>query len=246
MTHYIRLDVVSMVRSGYFLVFSVLFSAGFYVMFTKLFTVSGWTSAPGFAATYMIALAVSGAFYAALTGGGIRLGEERGSGWARQVTLTPLSPRRYVLGKLVGAWLLVLPALAAIFVLGALLNQVRMPPGRWALVLAASWGGSVCFAVFGVAIGLLVAGEATQFACLGVFFPMAILGGLWFPTSAFPQTVREVGDYLPTSALYHLAITAERGSGPVATPLLVLACWTALALVVALARLRPEALSPAR
>ncbi|MBX6386940.1 MAG: ABC transporter permease [Microbispora sp.] len=244
MTHYIRLDVVSMVRSGYFLVFSVLFSAGFYVMFTKLFTVSGWTSAPGFAATYMIALAVSGAFYAALTGGGIRLGEERGSGWARQLTLTPLSPRRYVLGKLVSAWLLALPALAAIFILGVLLNQVRMPVGRWALLLAATWGGSACFAVFGVAIGLLVAGEATQFACLGVFFPMAILGGLWFPTSAFPETIRQLGDYLPTGALYRLGIAAEQGSGPVATPLLVLACWTALALLAALARLRPEAFRP--
>ncbi|ETK35247.1 ABC transporter permease [Microbispora sp. ATCC PTA-5024] len=246
MTHYIRLDVVSMVRSGYFLVFSVLFSAGFYVMFTKLFSVSGWTSTPGFAATYMVALAVSGAFYAALTGGGIRLGEERGSGWARQLTLTPLSPRRYVLGKLVSAWLLALPALAAIFALGALLNQVRMPAATWALVLAATWGGSLCFAVAGVAVGLLVAGEATQFACLGVFFPLAVLGGLWFPTSAFPQALRRIGEYLPTGALYRLGLTAENGSGPVATPLLVLACWTALALLVALVRLRPESLSPAR
>ncbi|GII60433.1 ABC transporter [Sphaerisporangium krabiense] len=246
MARYIRLDVVSMVRSGYFLVFSVLFSAGFYVMFTKLFTVQGWTSASGFAATYMVSLGVSGAFYAALTGGGIRLGEERGSGWARQLTLTPLSPRRYVFGKLVAAWLLALPALAAIFLLAVLLNRVTMPPANWALTLAATWGGSLCFAVFGVAIGLLVAGEATQFACLGVFFPMAILGGLWFPTSAFPEAVRRVVEYLPTSALYRLGISAEQGSGPVAVPLLVLACWTALAGMAALARLRPESLSPAR
>ncbi|MEZ0074786.1 ABC transporter permease [Planotetraspora sp. GP83] len=246
MTRYIRLDVISMVRSGYFIVFSVLFSAGFYVMFTKLFTVAGWTSVPGFAVTYMVALAVSGAFYAALTGGGIRLGEERGSGWARQLTLTPLSPRRYVLGKLVAAWLLALPALVAIFILGVALNQVAMPLGNWALLVAATWGGSLCFAVFGVAVGLLVAGEATQFACLGVFFPLAILGGLWFPTSAFPETLRRITDYLPTSALYRLGVTAVHGSGSVATPILVLACWTALAGMVALAWLRPESLSPTR
>ncbi|GGK75115.1 ABC transporter [Sphaerisporangium melleum] len=246
MGRYIRLDVVSMVRSGYFLVFSVLFSAGFYVMFTKLFTVQGWTSSPGFAGTYMISLAVSGAFYAALTGGGIRLGEERGSGWARQLTLTPLSPRRYVFGKLLAAWLLALPTLVAIFLLGVLLNQVSMPAANWALTLAATWGGSLCFAVFGVAIGLLVAGDATQFACLGVFFPLAVLGGLWFPTTAFPEALRELVQYLPTSALYRLGVTAEQGSGPVAMPLLVLACWTVFAGTAALARLRPEALNPSR
>jgi ABC-2 type transport system permease protein len=76
MLRYARLDALALVRSGYFLVFSVAFSAGFYLMFTVLVK-QDWSSTPEFGSNYMIAMSISGAFFGALNGAGIRLGTNR-------------------------------------------------------------------------------------------------------------------------------------------------------------------------
>jgi ABC-2 type transport system permease protein len=243
MRKYIQLDVVSLVRSGYFLVFSVVFSSGFYVMFTKLFRQQDWVAAAHqFAADYMVSMGISGALFGALIGGGIRLGAERGDGWARQVILTPLSPRRYVTAKLVSAWLLALPAVIVVFLLGLVVNNVDLGVGAWFAAAGVLWAGSLCFATIGVAIGLLVAGEATQFACLGVFFPLAMLGGLWFPITTFPDTLQKIIAYLPTRALTQIGQSIVDGTTAGTEPFVVIASWTVAAVIVAATRLRPSVL----
>jgi hypothetical protein len=161
----------------------------------------------------MIAMAISGAFFGALIGGGIRLGMERGDGWTRQVLLTPLSGPGYLGAKAITAWLLTLPAVVVVFLLGGLVNGVSIPALRWIAVALVIWVSGLVFVAAGLAIGLVAAGESAQFVALAVFFPLAMLGGLWFPIDSFPSGLREVAEFLPTRALYRLADQVAAGAG---------------------------------
>ncbi|HEV8561855.1 MAG TPA: ABC transporter permease [Actinophytocola sp.] len=242
MLRYARVDALCLVRSFYFLVFSVGFAAGFYLMFTVVVR-DVLSSSPEFARNYMLAMSVSGAFFGALNGGGIRLGAERGDGWTRQVLLTPLSGPSYLGAKAITAWLLTLPAVLVTFLLGALVNNVTLPPTHWLAAIATIWFASLTFVATGLAIGLLATGEAAQFAALAVFFPLAMLGGLWFPIDSLPQLLRHIADFLPTRAVYQLAEFAiNNGTGSAIKPLLVLTVWTAALTTLVLSRSRPAVL----
>nr|WP_225956103.1 ABC transporter permease [Amycolatopsis lexingtonensis] len=239
---YARTDALCLVRSVYFLVFSVVFSAAFYLMFTVVVR-DALSSSPGFARDYMLAMSVSGAFFGALNGAGIRLGMERGDGWSRQVLLTPLTSRSYLAAKAITAWLLTLPAMACVFLIGAMVNDVSLAPVRWLAAAGTLWLASLVFVAAGLVVGLLAAGEKAQFLALAVFFPLAMLGGLWFPIDSFPGVLKAIADYLPTRAIYQLVELASGAvSGSPATPLLVLALWLAALSALALSRSRPATL----
>jgi ABC-2 type transport system permease protein len=243
MLRYARIDALCLVRSIYFLVFSVGFAAGFYLMFTVVVR-DVLSSSPEFARNYMVAMSVSGAFFGALNGGGIRLGAERGDGWTRQILLTPLSGPSYLGAKAITAWLLTLPAVIVTFLLGALVNDVTLAPARWLAAIAVIWLASLVFVAAGLAVGLLVTGEAAQFTALAVFFPLAMLGGLWFPIDSLPQLLRQVAGLLPTRAVYQLAeLVVGNGTGSPLRPVLVLAVWTGGLAALVLSRSRPAVLA---
>ena len=242
MLRYARVDALCLVRSFYFLVFSVGFAAGFYLMFTVVVR-DVLSRSPEFARNYMVAMSVSGAFFGALNGGGIRLGAERGDGWTRQILLTPLSGPSYLGAKAITAWLLTLPAVIVTFLLGALVNGVTLPPGRWLTAIGVIWLAGLVFVAAGLAVGLLATGEAAQFVALGVFFPFAMLGGLWFPIDSLPRILRQIADFLPTRAVYQLAEFAiNNGTGSPVRPILVLTVWTGALTALVLSRSRPAVL----
>jgi len=227
MIRYALTDAVCLIRSMYFLIFSVVFSAAFYVMFTAV--ADQGNGDPGYSTAYMVAMAVSGSFFGALTGAGIRLGIERGDGWTRQILLTPLTPARYLAAKSLTAWLAALPAILVVFGLGTALNDVSLPIGRWIAVAGICWTGSLVFVTMGILIGLLSSGDAVQFVALGVFFPLAMLGGLWFPTDTYPAALRSFDAVLPTTAIRELGTSlALHTSGGVARWVVILAAWALL------------------
>jgi ABC-2 type transport system permease protein len=242
MLRYARVDALCLVRSFYFLVFSVGFAAGFYLMFTVVVR-DVLSSSPEFARNYMVAMSVSGAFFGALNGGGIRLGAERGDGWTRQILLTPLSGPAYLGAKAITAWLLTLPAVIVTFLLGALVNDVTLAPTRWLAAIVVIWLASLVFVAAGLAVGLLATGEAAQFTALAVFFPLAMLGGLWFPIDSLPQLLGQIAGFLPTRAVYQLAeLVVGNGTGSPLRPALVLSVWTGGLAALVLSRSRPAVL----
>jgi len=231
---YALTDTLCLVRSLYFLIFSVAFSAGFYLMFTTV--ADQGNGDPGYPTAYMVAMAVSGAFFGALNGAGIRLGLERGDGWTRQVLLTPLTPVRYLGAKAITAWLATLPAILVVFALGATVNGVSLPNARWLAVIGICWLGSVVFVAIGVLVGVVATGEVVQFVALAIFFPFAMIGGLWFPTDTFPAGLRSLGAALPTAAIRELATAVATGQpAPLGDgrPVVVLGAWAVLATAVA-------------
>src|SRR5262249_15616346 len=82
-----------------------------------------------FPAYYMSGMAAYGALFAAFSPAG-RIAIDRARGWARQVRITPLPARSYVVSKALTAYALALPTLLALDLAGLTLG-VSMSLSQW-------------------------------------------------------------------------------------------------------------------
>src|SRR5581483_8421230 len=93
MLTYTTFEIRRTLRNIPFALYTIIFPAGFYLLFTVVF---GGASQHSYAAHYMVSMALYGTIGAGLTGIGTQIAFERRGGWTRQLTLTPLRPVSYL------------------------------------------------------------------------------------------------------------------------------------------------------
>jgi ABC-2 type transport system permease protein len=186
----------------------VLFGMGFPVLFYLLYTgvlqrgqpvgsIDGvpWTS------YFMVSMAAYGAMIAGLFSAQV-IATERSQGWVRLLRVTPLPPAVYVGTKLLVSLVVTLPAVLLVTVAGIVVNHVNVPPVDLAALILALVLGSLPFAALGILLGYLFDVNSAQGAVMITNFGLAILGGLWAPTQAFPDALVTIAKVLPS---YHFA-----------------------------------------
>ena len=99
------------VKNFAFVVFAVGMPLVLYIVFSQTFSGSG-PDAGLVSAMIMVSMAAYGALGAAMSGGA-QLATERRSGWFRQLSVTTLAPREFLLAKAGVIMVLVLPVAAA-------------------------------------------------------------------------------------------------------------------------------------
>ncbi|MFJ3927961.1 ABC transporter permease [Streptomyces sp. NPDC090022] len=212
----VRLEVRRALRNKKFLFFSVVHPTALFLLIGG--TRNGTTPVLGteltLAAFYMVAMASFGALTAALMGNSERIAKEREKGWVRQLRLTALPGRGYVLAKTASAGVIALPSIVVVFVVAAVVKDVRLDAWQWAALTGAIWAGSLVFAALGVALGYLVSGDAARPVTMIVYFGLSLLGGLWMPTTVYPQWLRSLAAWLPTHAYAALGQAIELGHAP--------------------------------
>ncbi|MET7438257.1 ABC transporter permease [Streptomyces sp. NPDC004082] len=225
MNSLIKLEIVRALRNRKFLFFSVIYPSGLFLLIaggqdaTTVVEGTGLTL-PTF---FMVSMASFGALTAVLMGNSERIAKERESGWVRQLRLTALPGRGYVLAKTAGAAVVALPSIVIVFVVAAAVKDVRLDPWQWLALTAAIWAGSLVFAALGVAIGYLASGDAVRPITMIVYFGLSVLGGLWMPATTFPGWLQDIADWLPTHAYAALGQAIELGEAPAAADVAVLA-----------------------
>src|SRR5262249_9729612 len=114
----IKLELARALRNKKFLFFSVLYPSIIYLIFSSSSGSNEKVSDTGLTvATYlMVSMASFGALTAVLMGNSERIAKERESGWVRQLRLTPLPGRGYVLAKTASAAVVSLPSIVMVFV----------------------------------------------------------------------------------------------------------------------------------
>ncbi|MGY0018458.1 ABC transporter permease [Streptomyces sp. cg35] len=216
MNSLIKLEITRALRNRKFLFFSVVYPSILFLLIAGSADSTDIVDGTGLdlPSLMMVSMASFGALTAVLMGNSERIAKERESGWVRQLRLTTLPGRGYVLAKTASAAVVSLPSIVVVFVVAAVFKDVRFDAWQWLALTGAIWAGSLCFAALGVALGYLASGDAVRPITMIVYFGLSILGGLWMPTTTFPQWLQDIATWLPTHAYAALGQAIELGNAP--------------------------------
>ncbi len=221
---YIRLEVARMRRDVAFVLFGIAMPVAMYLIFTN----AGLAPDKELAALYaMVGMAAYGGMGAAFNNGS-GLAEDRAAGWLRQLRLTPLSPVTVVAGKTVTGMVIVVPAIAAVLAAGVLLNGGRLGAGQWIVIVGLLWAGTVPFALLGLGNGYLLSGQSAALVNFASTVGLAVVGGLWIPSVAFPGWLQAISEWTPTASYAALSWQVAFGAAPSLRSVAVLLGWTAV------------------
>lgn len=226
-----------------FLLFSLVMPVILYVVFSKIFAGNGQDTTGGpalnWAALIMVSMAAYGSLGAAMNGGA-QLALERRGGWFRQLSITMLPGRTFLLARAAVIMLVVLPALVLVFAAGYVIGGVRAPALVWLASLALMWVGLVPLTILGIVVGLWVKAEAVQGLTTLLLLLLSMLGGLWFPVEIMPNLMKSIAYVLPSYWLAQLGrFPFLPGASFPWTGLAVLLAWSVGLTVVGALGYRP-------
>lgn len=225
MLEYIKLEVRRALRDPGFVLFGVGMPLAMYLLFTNL-GVSGDEKAD-YAAYSMIGMAAYGALGAAI-GTGTGVAEDKGLGWLRQLRVTPMSPLKVVVSRALTGSVTVLPAIGTVLLAGALINGVSLAGWQWATAAGLLWLGTIPFTLLGLGNGYGLTAQTTGLANTACMMGLAVVGGLWFPTSLFPGWLAAISRWTPAARFGDLGWSVVAGHGPGAGTVAVLGSWLLL------------------
>ena len=230
MNSLIKLELTRALRNRKFLFFSVIYPSVLFLLIAGSADSTGKVDGTGLTLpTYMmVSMASFGALTAVLMGNSERIAKEREGGWVRQLRLTTLPGRGYVLAKTASAAVVSLPAIVMVFLVAAVGKDVRLDAWQWLALTGAIWAGSLVFAALGVALGYLATGDAVRPITMITYFGLSILGGLWMPTTTFPTWLQDIAKWVPTHAYAALGQAIEQSRTPHAKDIAVLAVYFVL------------------
>ncbi|MFE7605358.1 ABC transporter permease [Brachybacterium paraconglomeratum] len=204
-----------------FMVFTIALPVGMYLLFSMMFGAEAEGQARGLV---MINMAAYGGLGAAVTAG-TQIQEDQRNGFLRQLVVAGLSPRSFLIGSVIAASAVIVPALAAVGLVG-LATGVEASPGRFLLTLVVLWLGLLPTILIGLVLGMVLRGAAAMAGGVVTMMAMAIFGGLWMPLEMFPQWMQELGRLLPTYWISSLGQWSLQGAELPVTGLVVIGAWT--------------------
>jgi len=201
----IRLEILRIMRNRRYLFFTIIYPV---VLFEIMRGSYKGVVIPGFdAKTYfMVSMATFGTVGAALNTA-MRISTERKTGWVRQLRLSALPSWGYVTAKIAAAAAATLPAILAVFILGAA-QGVHLSALTWIGLVLALWVGAFVFSALGVAIGYMAPPDGVQPIVMIFYIGMAFLGGTWFAISG---TFGKIAGWTPIALYNELGRTVELG-----------------------------------
>ncbi len=182
---------------------------------------------PGIIAMTIMQLGIFGTAFAIV--------DAKQKGVLRRVMATPVRPWQFVLGNMVARLVLSLMQAAILIAVAILAFQVEFHNWWWLIGLILL--GNIVF----LSLGLFVSGvaktvETVPFIANLIAFPMMLLGGIFFPTTAFPDWLRKIVDFLPIAPLADLMrdmVTIGKPFSEGWVKLVILLVWAVVAGVMA-------------
>lgn len=222
--NYTLITARSTFRNIRFILFTVALPVVMYLLFNNLYgdQVEGGINVGAY---LMVSMAAYGGIGATINAGA-RIAVERQTGWNRQLLLSALTPRAYLLAKAAVSLLVALPAIALVFLAGVAFGSAHLTLGQWLGCGLALWLALIPFGVLGLVIGFVATVDSAQPLTMLIYLVLAILGGLWFPVSQFPALLQQVAKALPSYWAAEIARAPLAHAAIPATGVLVLAAWT--------------------
>ena len=173
----------------------------------------------------MVALAGLGAVISALATGP-SLSEERGTGWLRQLRVTPLRPGAAVAAKVAVVMSFVLPSIGLVVGGATVMEGIALGWGQWVGLIGGMWVAALPVAALGVLIALTVDPEASQGATTLAFVVLWLLGGIFTSPTNMPDVLAAVAKALPSYGIVVVGDSVAAGTPIPASAVGLFLAWT--------------------
>jgi ABC-2 type transport system permease protein len=193
-----RAECVRILRSPFFLLFSIVMPFVFYFLFAELNGADTPIGGTTWAAYFLMSMTAFSLIGSSVSQFGIRLAYERKGGWMRQLALTPLPMTTLVAAKIASQLVVHGLIIALLFPVAGAVYGLQLTATQWLACAAWLWLGSVPFLAIGAWIGTIRSPEAATALSNIVFMGMAVAGGLWMPLSVMPAWLQAVGRWMPS------------------------------------------------
>ena len=232
-----RAEVMRLRRNKRYTIFTIILPVALYLAIAgsvKHYSVYGVP----YAAYYMVGMASIGAISGALTGNAQRISVERKDGWVRQLRLTPLPARSYLIAKIIAAAAITIPSVVIVLVLGRFYGGVHLAMWKWFAIFGVIWIGAMAFTALAVAIGYRFAPDTVQPIAMVIYLLMSVVGGLYF---AVTGVLGKIGTYVPTYQVVRIGTDIMAGKSIPAIAFIVIAAWFVGFLTLAIISVRASA-----
>src|SRR5581483_1373358 len=165
----------------------------------------------------------------------------RESGVLKRRRSTPVPAWVLIAGRTLTALAVSLASMSVLLLVGRFAYGVHLPTRTIPGVALTAVVGSIAFCVLGYALSSVIHSEdAAQPMVQAIMLPLYFISGVFIPNVNLPSWLRHVAEVFPVQhladGLHHAYDPTVRGTGIVASDLLVLAVWAAAGLAVALRR----------
>ena len=230
----LRAELLKLLRSPIFSIFSVALPLIFYLFFG--IPNANYTEQGIHAGTFL--MASFGAYAVGnvmLSTFGITVAVDRGRRMDVLMRATPLRPAVFLASRVLAALCFAVIAVVVLGFFATLTGGVRLGAGQW---LDLAWKllvGSLPLIALGFAIGYLVSPNAAPAVVNLIALPLYFASGIFVPLNQLPDLIQRIAPYLPTYRYGQLAWGAVGAqAAPVRDDLLWLAAYTVVLLAIAL------------
>lgn len=220
-------------RKKVYLIFSILLPLFFYLIFTSILDLPK-AQQQVFNKEYMYSMVVFSLLNFCMMSFPLDMIEERANGWYKRLMVTPMSMSRYYGVKVVRTMIQFLLSIVIIFVVAHFSKDVTMSIAEWMLSGILLWIGASLFLTFGLVIAQFDDTQKASSIANMICILLAIAGGLWFPTTTFPDWMQQVSKWMPTYHLKAIAYDLSKGSGINVQSFSIIFIYSIFALIIAL------------
>lgn len=178
---YLLYDLRRPLRGVTNMFFIAVLPATLYVIFG---VVQGWSNESvghGNVSSYiMVSMAAYGAITATTSIAGAAA-VERMQGWGRQLAMTPMGTTNYSVTKIIVAVVVAVVPVVLVYAVGFFTSAEIEDVWRWFVTATLILAGSIIFAAYGLAAGLLFRSDGAVSAASGLLVVLAFFGNVFMP-----------------------------------------------------------------
>ena len=221
MTSLMKVELILMKRQAAYYLLSIGLPSVFYLIFSGVMSNDTPISV---LRLYLFSMTVFSIMSSAFFSIPSSLQSDKTNNWQKMIQHSPVSMVEYYISKLFSTLLTFLLSIIVVFSVGHFVRGVNMPMMDWLVIALILLIGSLVFIAMGVLVSLLPSAQLMSVVGNIVYMALAVLGGLWFPLTMFPDWLQSIGKLTPSYQLMQVVSSyLEHHDWNVSAMLIVLA-----------------------
>ncbi|WP_315906836.1 ABC transporter permease [Priestia koreensis] len=206
-------EIIRILRNRYYVFWSLCMPLIFYYIFTNVVNTNP-SNQGEWNAHYLMSMTSFSVMGSAIMTLGIRMVQERTTGWSVYIRTTPLSDTVYFIAQMVGQTVIHCFSVLVIFIVGGLVNHIELSFTQW--VFSGLWIilASIPFLGLGTLIGSMKRVETASGISNVIYMVLAVCGGMWMPVEIMPKVMQSVAHWLPSFNYGNGAWNIVQGHAP--------------------------------